>query len=166
MKRSIRYAALVMAAAMAMSACSKEPEATASETAPAQAETTVAETTAAETEATETEADVTEATEAPTPTPLPPIEDPNIEPPEGYYLVWHDEFDGDELDSSNWAGEYHRPGWVNNELQTYVVDGDNYFVEDGDLVIQPLTGTNDNGRAFYTSEGSILIIFMHSHTGV
>lgn len=163
MKRSIRYAALVMAAAMAMSACAKEPEATASETAPAQAETTVAETTATETEATETEAEVTEATEAPTPTPLPPIEDPNIEPPEGYYLVWHDEFDGDELDSSNWAGEYHRPGWVNNELQTYVVDGDNYFVEDGDLVIQPLTGTNDNGRAFYTS-GRINTYHLHAFT--
>ena len=163
MKRSIRYAALVMAAAMAMSACAKEPEATAPETAPAQAETTVAETTAAETEATETEAEVTEATEAPTPTPLPPIEDPNIEPPEGYYLVWHDEFDGDELDSSNWAGEYHRPGWVNNELQTYVVDGDNYFVEDGDLVIQPLTGTNDNGRAFYTS-GRINTYHLHAFT--
>ena len=163
MKRSIRYAALVMAAAMAMSACAKEPEATAPETAPAQAETTVAETTAAETEATETEAEVTEATEAPTPTPLPPIEDPNIEHPEGYYLVWHDEFDGDELDSSNWAGEYHRPGWVNNELQTYVVDGDNYFVEDGDLVIQPLTGTNDNGRAFYTS-GRINTYHLHAFT--
>ena len=163
MKKSIRYAALVMAAAMAMSACAKEPEATAPETAPAQAETTVAETTAAETEATETEAEVTEATEAPTPTPLPPIEDPNIEPPEGYYLVWHDEFDGDELDSSNWAGEYHRPGWVNNELQTYVVDGDNYFVEDGDLVIQPLTGTNDNGRAFYTS-GRINTYHLHAFT--
>ncbi|MBP3809167.1 MAG: glycoside hydrolase family 16 protein [Clostridiales bacterium] len=163
MKRSIRYAALVMAAAMAMSACAKEPEATAPETAHAQAETTVDETTAAETEATETEAEVTEATEAPTPTPLPPIEDPNIEPPEGYYLVWHDEFDGDELDSSNWAGEYHRPGWVNNELQTYVVDGDNYFVEDGDLVIQPLTGTNDNGRAFYTS-GRINTYHLHAFT--
>ena len=163
MKRSIRYAALVMAAAIAMSACPKEPEATASETAPVQAETTVDETTAAETEATETEAEVTEATEAPTPTPLPPIEDPNIEPPEGYYLVWHDEFDGDELDSSNWAGEYHRPGWVNNELQTYVVDGDNYFVEDGDLVIQPLTGTNDNGRAFYTS-GRINTYHLHAFT--
>ena len=163
MKKSIRYAALVMAAAMVMSACAKEPEATAPETAPAQAETTVAETTAAETEATETEAEVTEATEAPTPTPLPPIEDPNIEPPEGYYLVWHDEFDGDELDSSNWAGEYHRPGWVNNELQTYVVDGDNYFVEDGDLVIQPLTGTNDNGRAFYTS-GRINTYHLHAFT--
>ena len=127
MKKSIRYAALVMAAAMAMSACSKEAEPTAAETTAAQAETSVAETTAAETTAAET-TEATEATEAPTPTPLPPIEDPNIEPPEGYYLVWHDEFDADELDATNWAGEYHRPGWVNNELQTYVVDGENYYV--------------------------------------
>ena len=162
MKKSIRYAALVMAAAMAMSACSKEAEPTAAETTAAQAETSVAETTAAETTAAET-TEATETTEAPTPTPLPPIEDPNIEPPEGYYLVWHDEFDGDELDATNWAGEYHRPGWVNNELQTYVVDGENYYVEDGDLVIQPLTGTNDNGRAFYTS-GRINTYHLHAFT--
>ena len=155
--------ALIMAAAMALSACSTAPEATVAETSALESETSVSETTVAETTVAETTAAETEATEAPTPTPLPPIEDPNIEPPEGYYLVWHDEFDGEELDPTNWAAEYHRPGWVNNELQTYVVDGENYFIEDGDLVIQPLTGTNDNGRAFYTS-GRINTYHLHAFT--
>ena len=161
MKKSIRYAALVMAAAMAVSACSNAASETTAETASASSETTVAETSAAETTAATTVE--TEATEAPTPTPLPPIEDPDITPPEGYYLVWHDEFDGDELDASSWVQEYHRPGWVNNELQTYVQDGENIFVEDGDLVIQPMMGTNDNGRAFYTS-GRINTYHLHAFT--
>ena len=40
--------------------------------------------------------------------------------PEGYALVWSDEFnEGSEL-SSDWRHEVQGPGWVNNELQTYV----------------------------------------------
>ena len=36
-----------------------------------------------------------------------------------YQLVWHDEFDGDEL-SSDWVHEVQKDHWVNNELQNYV----------------------------------------------
>ncbi len=46
--------------------------------------------------------------------------DPTISVPEGYKLVWHDEFDGNELNTSDWTHEVQRPGWVNNELQHYV----------------------------------------------
>lgn len=47
--------------------------------------------------------------------------DPSIEVPEGYALVWHDEFDTDgKLDRTWWTHEVQGPGWVNNELQTYV----------------------------------------------
>lgn len=47
--------------------------------------------------------------------------DPSIDVPEGYELVWHDEFDKDgSLDASSWTHEVQGPGWVNNELQTYV----------------------------------------------
>lgn len=46
--------------------------------------------------------------------------DPTIDVPEGYELVWHDEFDGSRLDRSDWTHEVKSPGWVNNELQTYV----------------------------------------------
>lgn len=160
-----RFTATLLAAAMAVSVLSGCAEDTVpAETSVNQIETEASSATeSSETEVTETSetTEATEATEAPTPTPLPPIEDPNIEPPEGYYLVWHDEFDGDELDASSWAQEYHRPGWVNNELQTYVQDGENIFVEDGDLVIQPMTGTNDNGRSFYTS-GRINTYHLHA----
>lgn len=41
--------------------------------------------------------------------------------PEGYRLVWQDEFDeGTTLDPARWTHEVQGPGWVNNELQTYV----------------------------------------------
>lgn len=43
-----------------------------------------------------------------------------ITEPEGYSLVWCDEFDGTELNRNDWSYEVQGPGWVNNELQTYV----------------------------------------------
>ena len=51
---------------------------------------------------------------------LPP--DPGeIVVPDGYHLVWHDEFnEGTILDSAHWTHEVQNAGWVNNELQNYV----------------------------------------------
>ncbi|MCR5544131.1 MAG: hypothetical protein K6F55_08260, partial [Eubacterium sp.] len=59
---------------------------------------------------------------------------------EGYKLVWHDEFDGDELNLEDWNVEAHQPGWVNKELQRYVGEEDmedNIEVSDGMLSIYP-----------------------------
>ena len=51
---------------------------------------------------------------------LPP--DPgDIEVPDGYHLVWHDEFEeGTTLNPSDWTHEVKGSGWVNDELQNYV----------------------------------------------
>lgn len=47
--------------------------------------------------------------------------DPDIIAPEGYRLVWNDEFNtGNEPDLSDWYYETGGNGWGNNELQTYV----------------------------------------------
>lgn len=41
--------------------------------------------------------------------------------PDGYEMVWHDEFDaGTVLNSVDWTHEVQGSGWVNNELQNYV----------------------------------------------
>ena len=40
--------------------------------------------------------------------------------PQGYTLVWNDEFEGDTLNMSDWTYEVKDAGWVNNELQYYV----------------------------------------------
>ena len=47
-------------------------------------------------------------------------EDRDINTPEGYRLVWHDEFNEGATLGSDWTHEVKGPGWVNNELQTYV----------------------------------------------
>ena len=77
--------------------------------------------------------------------------EPGIEVPDGYTLVWHDEFDGDTLSEDNWSMDFRRAGWVNNELQVYRPDPENIFIEDGDLVIQPIRTVNDQGNYEYTS---------------
>ena len=53
--------------------------------------------------------------------------------PEGYTLVWHDEFDsGTELNPADWTHEVKGKGWVNNELQNYV----NHRSPGGNLVTE------------------------------
>lgn len=58
----------------------------------------------------------------------------DIEAPEGYSLVWNDEFDGSEL-GSDWTFEVAGPGFVNNELQSYVKGNDVAEVSNGTLKI-------------------------------
>lgn len=62
-------------------------------------------------------------------------ENPTIEVPEGYALVWNDEFSGSELDTDNWTYEVQNAGWVNNELQAYVKGNGVATVADGTLSI-------------------------------
>ena len=67
-----------------------------------------------------------------------------------YSLVWEDNFDADKLSTADWNYEVHEPGWVNNELQEYVISDENVFLEDGKLVIKPIK-TTENGTVSYTS---------------
>jgi beta-glucanase (GH16 family) len=66
-------------------------------------------------------------------------------------LVWEDDFNGDKLSPKDWNYEYHEPGWVNSELQRYVDSTQNIYVKDGNLVIQAVKKTDQNGKAAYTS---------------
>ncbi len=74
----------------------------------------------------------TPATAVPQPTPTP------IGYRDGWDLVWHDEFDGPEIDAANWTHETGGHGWGNGENQYYTDAADNAFIEDGKLVIQAL----------------------------
>lgn len=76
--------------------------------------------------------------------------DPSINVPEGYALVWNDEFDsGSTLNTRWWTHQKAEPGWVNNELQTYVdgaYDGTRVTaINDGHLTI---TAFKANGRVY------------------
>lgn len=69
-----------------------------------------------------------------------------ITSPEGYTLVWHDEFNEDTLPGSDWVLENWPAGYVNNELQTYTskeVDGKRTAeVKDGFLWINCFKGND------------------------
>jgi beta-glucanase (GH16 family) len=65
---------------------------------------------------------------APRPTPIPA--------PEGYALVWHDEFDGPEIDPANWTYDIGGNGWGNAEWEYYTDHPENAYIEDGMLVIE------------------------------
>jgi len=66
-----------------------------------------------------------------------------------YELVWSDEFNGTELDLSNWTHEIGGNGWGNNELQYYTDSTKNSYVQDGSLFIKLLK--EDYGDNNYTS---------------
>lgn len=55
--------------------------------------------------------------------------------PEGYRLLWSDEFDGTALKAANWTVETGGNGWGNAELQHYTARPENVRVGDGHLVI-------------------------------
>ena len=71
--------------------------------------------------------------------------------PDGYSLVWNDEFDtGNELNSEYWTHEVKNAGWVNHELQNYVnhiTPGGSYVTElrDGKLRI---TCLKEDGKIY------------------
>ena len=60
----------------------------------------------------------------------PKADKPDIPEPEGWKLVWNDEFNGTSLDISKWEYEVNGKGGVNNELQYYTNRPENLFVKD------------------------------------
>ena len=108
------------------------------------AQNPVADEALAADEVTETESSEDASSEART------AVDADITAPEGYHLVWNDEFDTDELSEDDWNMEVHEPGWVNHELQEYIASTDYVYVKDGELVIQPVKKEED-GKVSYAS---------------
>jgi len=80
---------------------------------------------------------------APAPTPIPV--------PEGWNLVWHDEFDGKSINETNWTYDLGGGGWGNGEMQEYTEKPENARVENGLLVIEARKETLDNGGTQFTS---------------
>ena len=85
----------------------------------------------------------------------PTKEEVEIVAPEGYQLVWHDEFnEGTEL-SEEWMHEVKDDHWVNNELQNYrdgEADGKRVTeIKDGNLLINCFKGSDGkiySGRVY------------------
>ena len=90
-------------------------------------------------------------------------EKPAYNAPDGYSLVWNDEFDGNygyapnenglprtELNPNDWTHEVQKSGWVNHELQNYV----NHKTPEGKLVTElrdgklRITALKENGKVY------------------
>lgn len=69
----------------------------------------------------------------------------------GWELTWHDEFDGKQIDASNWAFDLGAGGWGNGEMQTYTDAAENARLDNGLLVIQAQKKSNQSGGFEFTS---------------
>ena len=67
-----------------------------------------------------------------------------------WQLVWSDEFDGENIDSSNWTKEVNCEGGGNNEKQCYTDSDENAFISDGMLNIVALPAA-EGAEKPYTS---------------
>ncbi len=54
----------------------------------------------------------------------------------GWNLAWSDEFNGTNINTSNWKYETGGDGWGNNELECYTNRSENARIENGNLVIE------------------------------
>jgi len=74
----------------------------------------------------------------PTPTSVPtPVPSPTaVWERAGWTTVWHDEFDGPELDLKNWAFDIGGNGWGNQEWEVYTDRPENIRIENEMLVIE------------------------------
>ena len=72
-----------------------------------------------------------------------------VEEIEGWELVWHDEFDGDAIDLTNWTYDIGGWGWGNGEAQYYTSRPTNARVENGLLIIEAHQEKYEN--SYYTS---------------
>lgn len=78
---------------------------------------------------------------APKPTP--------IAIPEGWNLIWHDEFDGKAIDTKNWTYDLGAGGWGNGEAEYYTARPENARLENGMLVIEARQEKYED--SYYTS---------------
>ena len=67
----------------------------------------------------------------------------------GMSLAWADEFNGTEIDLTNWTHELGASGWGNQELQNYTARPVNSYISNGQLVIE--ARKENFGGADYTS---------------
>jgi len=68
---------------------------------------------------------------------------------EGWNLIWHDEFDGQKINTQNWTYDLGGHGWGNGEAQYYTSRPENARLENGMLVIEARQEKYEN--SYYTS---------------
>ena len=69
--------------------------------------------------------------------------------PDGYHIVWSEEFKSSSVNGSVWSAEKRAPGWIKGERQEYCSDC--LEITGGCLSITPKTVREDNGGVRYLS---------------
>ena len=77
----------------------------------------------------------------------------------GKTLVWSDEFDGNTINTTNWAFETGAGGWGNAELENYTARTQNAFQSKGNLIIEArkesLAGSNYTSARMITKSKKV-----------
>jgi beta-glucanase (GH16 family) len=68
-----------------------------------------------------------------------------------WQLIWSDEFDGPQIDSSKWNFQVLKAGQFNEEWQRYTNNPKNAFIENKQLVIKAIHESKQHGLDQYTS---------------
>lgn len=136
----VRIPFLVLASLL-FAACASDDGAAPSTVQPTATTAPTTTTTVAPPEPAETTTTTTLVVDVPPPAP--------VHPPEGYELVWSDEFDGDRIDPENWTYDIGGWGWGNGEAQYYTDRPENARLQDGVLVIEARFEKFED--AYYTS---------------
>ncbi len=70
--------------------------------------------------------------------------------PDGFHVVWSDEFNNSSINDAIWSAETRAPGWISGERQEYC--GDQCLdIKDSCLCIRPKITTNNSGELRYLS---------------
>jgi len=72
-----------------------------------------------------------------------------VVPPEGWTLIWQDEFEADKINPANWTYDLGGWGWGNGEAQFYTSRPENARLENGMLVIEARQEKYES--SYYTS---------------
>ena len=82
--------------------------------------------------------------------------------PDGYHIVWSEEFNSNAINESVWSAETRAPGWYKGERQEYC--GFKCLgIKDGCISISPKITTDSNGEMRYLS-GRISTLFKKDFT--
>ena len=70
--------------------------------------------------------------------------------PDGYHIVWSEEFNSNSINDSVWSAETRELGWIKGECQEYC--GDRCIgINDGCLSIRPEKTDDGSGKIRYMS---------------
>jgi beta-glucanase (GH16 family) len=79
------------------------------------------------------------------------LSDDDYVAPKGYRLVWESNFEGEQIDPTQWTAQVEKAGRFNEEWQRYTSSADNAYIDQGCLVIKAIHESDEHGMDQYSS---------------